>query len=229
MPESSLAERILELVSLYGYYIVFLALVLENAAFLGLLVPGDAILLAVSFSAALGYLNIYSVILVASVGAAVGDNLIYLVSRKGGRPLLDRHHKFFRLSKAGMERGERFYARHGAKTVFIARMVPFLRVVTIPLAGIYRMSYSTFLVYDLTGNFARTTAYSLLGYYFGRNWDLLMRIIEVMGWTTLVIVLLVAAGIYGFYRLKRTQKARDIGMAKGGKEKEGIGIADPKE
>lgn len=215
MPDSSLVERILELVSLYGYYVVFLALVLENAAFLGLLVPGDIILLVVSFSAALGYLNLYLVILVASVGAIVGDNLIYWVSRRGGRPFLDRHHKFFRLSKAGMERGEAFYARHGAKTVLLGRMVPFLRVITVPLAGIYKMSYPTFLTYDLTGNFVRTTAYSLLGYYFGRNWDLLMKIIEVMGWTTLVIALLVATGIYGFYRVrfyraKRSQKARDM-------------------
>lgn len=229
MPDSSLAERILELVPLYGYYIVFLALVLENAAFLGLLVPGDIILLVVSFSAALGYLNLYLVILVASVGAVVGDNLIYWVSRRGGRPFVDRHHKFFRLSRAGMQRGEEFYARHGAKTVLLARMVPFLRVITVPLAGMYKMSYPIFLVYDLTGNFARTTLYSLLGYYFGRNWDLLMKIIDVMGWTTLVIALLVATGIYGFYRLKRSQKARDMWRAKAGKEKEGIGIADPKE
>ncbi|GFP19458.1 membrane-associated protein [Candidatus Hakubella thermalkaliphila] len=232
MPESSLAERILELVSLYGYYIVFLAQALESAAFLGLLVPGDIILLVVSFSAALGYLNLYLVILVASVGAVVGDNLIYWVSRKGGRPFVDRHHKFFRLSKAGIQRGEEFYARYGAKTILLTRMVPFLRVITIPLAGIYRMSYSTFLVYDLTGHFARTTAYSLLGYYFGRNWDLLMKIIDLMGWTTLVIALLVATGIYGFYRIKfyRAKRSpRDIREAKRGKGQEKIGVPDPKE
>jgi undecaprenyl-diphosphatase len=215
MPDLSFLDRILHFISLYGYYIVFFAVMLENAAFLGLLVPGETILLAAGFYASRGSFNIYYVILIAFVGAVVGDNLAYWVGRKSGRPFLDRHHKFFRMSRARMGKAEKFYARHGAKTVLIGRWTTYLRVLMAPLAGIYKMSYPKFLIYDLIGGLAWATANSLLGYYFGRNWDLLMKIIDVMGWTTLVVAVLVAVGIYGFYRVKRIQKARDTREANG--------------
>src|SRR5438128_1779356 len=100
----------------YGYWTVAVALLIENA---GVPVPGETILLFASFLAySEGDLHLRWIILVGTVAATIGDNLGFAIGRRGGRPLLDRYQRIFRIRPASIARGERLFARYGAPTIF---------------------------------------------------------------------------------------------------------------
>ena len=107
-------------------------------------VPGETALIAAGIVAVDGKLQIELVILIAAVGAITGVNLGYLVGRKGGRALLETDGPLLKRRKAVLDRGEPFFARHGAKAVFLERWAAGLRIAAARLAGINRMHWPTF-------------------------------------------------------------------------------------
>ena len=138
-----MAEHIFELVRnsvvQYGYIAVIVALLLENA---GMPVPGETVLLLASFLAFSQHrLYLPYIIVVAVCAATIGDNLGYWVGHHGGRPLLERYRKFFRIREETITRGEELFARYGAVTIFFARFVAGMRVIAGPLAGVLRMNW----------------------------------------------------------------------------------------
>src|SRR6202162_4092278 len=128
-----------EFVADYGYWAVALAWLCENA---GIPVPGETTLLLASFLAYSEHqLHLGWIIVVGTCAATLGDNLGYAFGHYGGRPLLDRYQKFFRIQPATLKRGEEMFARYGAEAVFFARFVFGLRVLAGPLAGVLRMHW----------------------------------------------------------------------------------------
>jgi len=177
-------------------------LLLENA---GLPVPGESILLFAAFVAySEGTIRLPLLIPLAILSAVVGDNLGYWVGARGGRPLLTRYQRFFHISQKTLDRGERAFARFGAPTVFLARFVFGLRIIAGPLAGVLRMPWNQFLLFNFLGATVWVCAISTIGALFGRHWDDVMR---VMGEVNTVV--LVAAGILvlGFW-LRHRIKSR---------------------
>jgi membrane protein DedA with SNARE-associated domain/membrane-associated phospholipid phosphatase len=163
-------SRIISLFTTYGYPIVFFGVMLENA---GIPLPGETILLAAGFFAAHGQFSLPLVILIAAAGAVVGDNLGYLAGRRLGRPFVERYGRYFWLTPGRIEAGERFFLRHGNKAILLARFVSGVRVFAALFAGISRMPWRTFLIYNTSGALLWATAISLLGYFFGNSWQLL--------------------------------------------------------
>ena len=154
----------------YGYAIIFLGVFLESA---GVPVPGETILLGAGLFAYQGMFTLPWVIIVGIAAAILGDNLGYWIGRRGGRPLIERHGRFVGLTAQRFATFEAFFQRHGAKTIFLARFVTGLRVVGALLAGISRLPWSEFLVYNAAGALVWATAVALVGYLFGQSWDLL--------------------------------------------------------
>jgi membrane protein DedA with SNARE-associated domain len=156
-------------ISEYGYWAVALALLLENA---GIPVPGETTLLLASF---LAYseqkLDLGWIIVVATCAATIGDNLGYALGHYGGRPLLERYRHFFRISPAALERGEKLFARYGASTVFLARFIFGLRIFAGPLAGVLRMPWKEFALFNFLGAVVWVSVIATVGYFFGRHWD----------------------------------------------------------
>jgi undecaprenyl-diphosphatase len=150
-----------QLVRVYGLPVLFLGVMLESA---GVPVPGETALIAASVLASLGLLPLPSVIGVATVAAILGDNLGYWIGRAGGRYLLERWRP-----DAGpvIQVAEGFFARHGGKAVFLGRFVTGLRVVGALLAGIARMEWWHFLLWNTLGGFVWATSVALLGYSLG--------------------------------------------------------------
>src|ERR1700743_1904822 len=111
----------------YGYFVVALIILAEGA---GIPPPGETILLLAGAYAGAGNLDIRGVILAAALGAIAGDNLGYYLGRRGGRALLGRYGRTFRVGESQLARTEAFYARHGTKTVFFARFVAVLRTLS---------------------------------------------------------------------------------------------------
>jgi membrane protein DedA with SNARE-associated domain len=134
-----------------GYPVLFALIFGESA---GLPLPGETALLTAGVLAGTGRLSLPLVIVVAIVAAVTGDTLGYWLGRRGGRAVLaHRRGPFAAFRQLALERGERFFERHGAKTVFLGRFVPGVRVVAAVLAGAGAMPWPRFAIYNLSGAF----------------------------------------------------------------------------
>jgi membrane protein DedA with SNARE-associated domain len=131
-----------------GYGALFALVFAESA---GLPVPGETALLGAGALAGSGHLLLPIVIAVGSIAAILGDNLGYWIGRRGGRAILLRDGRFAHHRRRAVANSDAFFARHGAKTVFLGRWVPGVRVVGAVLAGASAMPWRVFLVYNATG------------------------------------------------------------------------------
>jgi membrane-associated protein len=178
----------------YGYWAVGAALLLENA---GIPVPGETILLLASFLAFSEHdLQLSGIIVVATICATLGDNLGFALGYYGGRRLLERYQSFFRIEKPVVERGERLFARYGSLTIFFARFVFGMRIIAGPLAGVLRMPWKRFLLFNFMGAALWVSVISSVGYFFGRHWDRLERELKRVDLAVAVAVLLIAAFLW---------------------------------
>ncbi|MFZ0418767.1 MAG: DedA family protein [Candidatus Sulfotelmatobacter sp.] len=156
----------------YGYWAVATALLLENA---GVPVPGETVLLLASF---LAYserdLQLGWIVVLGTLAATVGDNLGYAIGNYGGRPLLERYRNVFRIRDVALARGERLFERYGSVTILFSRFVFGMRVIAGPLAGVLRMPWERFAVFNFIGAGLWVGAISFAGYFFGGRWRALM-------------------------------------------------------
>lgn len=160
----------------YGYWAVALALLFENA---GIPVPGETTLLLASFLAYSEHrLSLVWIIVVGTCAATIGDNIGYAVGRHGGRPLLERYQHLFRIPQRSIERGEHLFARYGAATVFFARFIFGMRIFAGPLAGVLRMPWKAFAVFNFLGAVVWVSVIATVGYLFGRHWEALEAAIK---------------------------------------------------
>ena len=174
----------------YGYWAVALALLCENA---GIPVPGETTLLLASFLAYSEHrLDLGWIIVVGTVAAAIGDNLGYAIGHHGGRPLLERYRHILRIPQSTLERGEKLFARWGASTIFFARFIFGLRIFAGPLAGVLRMPWRAFALFNFLGAVVWVTAIATAGYLFGKHWDELEHVLGrfnlVVGIAVLILI-----------------------------------------
>jgi membrane protein DedA with SNARE-associated domain len=183
----------------YGYLALFLALVIEYLVFL---IPGETFLLVAGAYAATGRLSLPVVILASAAGAAVGLNNAYWIGRAGGEAFLTGHASRFRVNSVHLERLQRFFDRHGSMAVFSLRFVTVLRILVGYLAGVQRMPFRVFTVFNVLGALVWATAIGLLGYLFADSLRLLSRFLTD---TALAIAgIVVLAAIIFWTRRERT-------------------------
>lgn len=149
----------------YGLILLFAAVAIESA---GVPVPGETALITAAFLASQHHYSIVAVIAVAAAGAIVGDNVGYWIGREGGRKLLERWGPLKRYADRALPPAERFFDKHGAKAVFFGRFIAFLRVTAAWLAGISRMTWWRFLLWNAAGGILWAIGISLLAYEFGK-------------------------------------------------------------
>lgn len=204
-----MGERVFEMMrgyfAVHGYWTVALALLLENS---GLPVPGETALLFASFLAYSEHnLRMPYIVVTGIVAATLGDNLGYVVGHKGGRPLLERYSHLFRIPQRHIRRGERLFARYGSVTVFFARFVFGMRVLAGPMAGVLRMPWRQFAVFNLLGATLWVTVISTIGFLFGRHWGTLVKLLKEFD----IVVVLLGAALMAVWWWRRTQAAREDG------------------
>jgi membrane protein DedA with SNARE-associated domain len=190
---------IVELFSRYGYAVVFGGVFLENT---GLPVPGETMLLAGAALAQYGWLSLPRVIVTAVTAAILGDNMGFLIGRWCGRSLAERYGPRLGLTRDRLAQFDRFFHRHGGRTVFIARFITGLRVFGALLAGTSGLRWPTFLLYNAAGAIVWSTAVALAGYSLAYSWDTLERWIGRSGLIALALVAVVA--IVALIRARRT-------------------------
>jgi membrane protein DedA with SNARE-associated domain len=191
-------DWIIDLFERFGYEVIFVGVLLENA---GLPVPGETVLLAGAVLARFGQLSLGWVVATAILAATIGDNIGFLIGRRGGRMLAERHGGKVGLTPPRLRQFDRFFLCHGAKTVFIARFVTGLRVFGAVLAGASGLPWSRFLFYNATGAIAWATTVGLAGYLLGYSWQTLETWIGRSGVLALFIV--GAAAAIAWVRMRR--------------------------
>ena len=175
----------------YGYWAVAVALLLENT---GVPVPGETILLLASFLAYAEHgLELWWIIAVGTIAATLGDNLGFTLGYYGGRPLLERYQSVFRIPRKTLVRGESLFARFGPVTVFFARFIFGVRIIAGPMAGVLRMPWRKFLVFNFLGAVVWVTAISGAGYLFGEHWEKLQQGVKRFDLGVAAVVLVAAA------------------------------------
>jgi membrane protein DedA with SNARE-associated domain len=150
----------------WALVLLFLLIGVESA---GVPLPGETALVAsgVLASPHQHKLNIVAVIVVASAGAIIGDNGGYWLGRKGGRKLLERWSLVNKHAQKVLPRAERMFAKHGGKTVFFGRFIAVLRITAAWMAGISRMPWPRFLLFNAAGGILWATLVGLVAYYSG--------------------------------------------------------------
>ena len=187
-------QYLLDLVARLGdwsYLIIFAAAALECAAFAGLLVPGESLVLASGFLAHRGILQFDAVIAAAGLGAIAGDNIGYLLGVRLGREWLLRKGARVGVRRRRAEQAEGFFRRHGPKAVFFGRFVGFARALVPFVAGASRMPWRKFVVYDALGAVLWTVAFVTLGYVLGASWRVAEKWVSRSGLILGGLVLLV--------------------------------------
>jgi membrane-associated protein len=176
----------------YGYWTVAVVLLLENA---GIPLPGETTLLFAAFMAFSGHqLTLTGVIVVGVIACTIGDNIGYWIGHHGGRPLLEHQRRIFRISDEHLARGEQFFVRYGSFTVFFARFVFGMRIIAGPLAGVLKMPWKKFVLFNFLGAVLWVSVVACLGYFFGSRLQLIterLEYVEIALVVVLVIVLIV--------------------------------------
>jgi membrane protein DedA with SNARE-associated domain len=205
----------------WGYPVVLVFVLIEST---GVPFPGETMLLLGAFFASSGHLSIYGVIAAAAAGAILGDNLGYWVGRKGGRPFIQRFGRYFFVKEKQLHAAERFFARHGDKTVFFGRFISILRTWAAFLAGVNKMRWPVFLFYNAAGGILWAIIYGVIGYFIGRIVGIatIERYSGYVGYGVIAIIVLVVAVfvIRRYLSRRREKQAEAAGEAEGGKPAE---------
>ena len=138
-------------------------------------------------------LQLVWIVVVATVAATFGDNLGFALGYYGGRRLFDHYRSFFRIPPDTIARGEELFFRFGAVTIFFARFVFGLRIVAGPLAGVLRMPWRKFLIFNALGAAFWVAVISGAGYLFGKHWQVLERTIQRFDYAVGVAAILAIA------------------------------------
>jgi membrane protein DedA with SNARE-associated domain len=163
--------RVQPLLHRYGYPALFLAILVEGV---GLLAPGQTLLMAAAFAAAQGSLSIAWVLFWAFTAAVAGNSLGYLLGRLGGRPLL---HKF-KVNEERLQRLEDYFTRRGKWVVLIARFFDGLRQLNGIVAGLLKMPWGLFTTLNILGAALWTGVWGLGVYFLDKEmgaWHLTLR------------------------------------------------------
>jgi membrane protein DedA with SNARE-associated domain len=197
-------ESMRTFVATYGYWAIALALLGESA---GIPLPGEITLLLASFLAySERHLHLGWIILVATAATTVGGELGYALGHYGGRPMLERYQNLFRITSATLQRGEKLFSRFGAAAIFFARFIFGMRVFAGPLAGVLRMHWETFAVFNFLGAVAWVTLIAGSGFLFGQHWRTLLQVMQRFNIVIAIAAALVVFILWWRYRRQSTRE-----------------------
>lgn len=155
-----------DIISQYGawtYAILFAVIFVETGLVVMPFLPGDSLLFAAGTFAALGALNIYTLVGLLMVAAILGDTVNYWI----GHTLGEKAYESKWIKKEYLDKTHAFFEKHGGKTIFLARFVPIIRTLSPFVAGVGRMSYGYFFSYNVFGGLVWVPLFAFAGYFFG--------------------------------------------------------------
>ena len=155
-----------ELIQGGGLLLIALIVFAESGMFVGFFFPGDTLLLSAGVFAAAGTLPLGLTIAVIAFAAILGDNTGYYIGKRYGRSLFKKPNGII-FRQAYIHQAEAFYEKHGSKTMLVAHFVPIVRTFAPPVAGVAKMDYKKFFIFDAIGDITWAASITLVGYFFG--------------------------------------------------------------
>ena len=196
----ALDGQLQHLVAAYGAWLVGAIVGLES---MGIPLPGETTLVtAALYAGATGRLSIAAVVFAAAAGAIVGDNIGFWIGRTLGYRWVVRHQSALRLTPKRLRLGQYLFDRHGGKVVFLGRFVAVLRAFAALLAGLNRMRWRRFLVFNMMGAIVWASAYGGGAYAFGD------KLTNVLGETGILLSAVAAALVVIGFLLARKYERR---------------------
>lgn len=151
-----------------GYAGIFAIVFAESGLLVGFFLPGDSLLFTAGFLASQGFFNISVLCILIFVAAVVGDNVGYWFGKKAG-PRVFKKEDSLVFSKTNIEKSQAFYDKHGGKTIILARFIPVVRTFAPVIAGVGRMDYKKFFIYNIIGGLIWGVGVTALGYFLGNS------------------------------------------------------------
>lgn len=182
-------ENIQEIAHQYGYWAIFVGILLEN---LGIPIPGETVTLVGGFLAGNDELNYWFVLGDAAAGAAIGGTCGYWIGRIGGWSLLLRLSRLLRISEVKVLGFKEKFSENAGKTVFFGRFFALLRIFAAPLAGIAEMPFAKFLLYNFLGAGVWAGAMVSLAFFAGKIVSL-EQLVHVVGQFAILALLILVA------------------------------------
>jgi undecaprenyl-diphosphatase len=164
-----LLEDLSNTLGAWTYLLVGVFAFAETGAFVGLVVPGETVMLLGGAVAGQGAIDIYLLIAIAWFSAWAGDTTSFFLGRRLGREFVMTHGPRFGISHERFERVEDYFSRHGGKTIFIGRFISLVRAFAPFIAGSSGMRYRAFVPYSILGTGLWASAHILIGYFFSRS------------------------------------------------------------
>ena len=149
-----------------GYAGIFAIVFAESGLLVGFFLPGDSLLFTAGFLASQGFFNIALLCVITFVAAVVGDNVGYQFGKKVGPRVFTKKDSLV-FSTKNVERTQAFYKKHGGKTIIIARFIPVVRTFAPVVAGVGKMEYRTFFIFNIIGGLIWAVGVTLLGFFIG--------------------------------------------------------------
>ena len=207
-------EDIAEALGTWTYALVGALAFLETGAFVGLVAPGETVVIAGGVIAGQGTIDILPLIGLTWACCIAGDTTSFFIGRKLGRQFLERHGSKVKITPERLKQVDGYFEHHGGKTILIGRFVGLVRALAPFVAGSSGMRYGRFIPYSIIGTGLWSTFFLLLGFFFWRSFD---RVAEYAGRATLVfgiLVALVVGSIWAWRRLRDDeQRAKFVAWA----------------
>ena len=196
------AHWLVDLVFAWGYLGIFFLMAVESSF---VPFPSEVVLIPAGVLIADGKMNLYAVFVVAILGSLVGALFNYYVAKFVGRRFLQKWGKYFFVSQNSLDKMDNFFENHGHISTFTGRLIPGIRqLISVP-AGLSRMNLKVFLVYTGAGAGIWSVILIALGYFIGKNQELIHVYLKEITIATLGLVIVLIAG-YVFYKKKKSKE-----------------------
>jgi membrane-associated protein len=199
---------ITHLIQTGGLFLIALIIFGESGMMIGFFFPGDTLLLSAGVLAAAGKLGLLPTIAAIAAAAILGDNTGYHIGRKLGPRLFNKPDGVV-FRKDHIDRAEKFYEKHGSKTMLVAHFIPIVRAFVPVTAGAAKMIYWQYVIFDAIGDIAWTVVMTLLGYYVASRIPGVEKLIDPI--LILVVIVFLAPTIW---HIARDPKIRSAVRAK---------------
>jgi membrane protein DedA with SNARE-associated domain/membrane-associated phospholipid phosphatase len=190
----------------WTYAVVGVFAFLETGAFVGLVAPGETIVIAGGVISGQGEISLLPLIAVVWASAVLGDTTSFFVGRRLGRGFLLRHGPRVKITEQRLEQVESYFDRHGGKTILIGRFIGLVRALAPFIAGSSGLAYRRFIPFSVVGTGLWGTLYCVLGYVFWQSFD---RVAHVAGQATLAFAVVVGVGVGIFYAVRRLRDPQE--------------------
>jgi len=187
-----------------GILLISLIIFAESGLLIGFFLPGDTLLFGAGLAASQGELSLPLLIISIVIAAVVGDNVGYSIGKRMGKRVFTKKDGIL-FRHEYVETAEKFYEKHGGKTIIIARFTPIVRTFAPVVAGAGNMPRQRFFFFNIIGGIIWGAGMPLLGYFVGNRIPALNRYIEVVILGVVVISIAIAVG-----HILKDQKTREL-------------------